>query len=117
MPRRFAFALLALFVHPAFAWGSAFVGAMCVNFALTGWCPGAIIAAITSAIICERGGMPGNSSGWEGLSCSPMLWNRSTAISRKSVCGKTQNRSARTASATRSATAPGCMPSAIARFT
>ena len=40
-----AFALLALFVHPDFAWGSAFVGAMCVNFALTGWCPGAIIAA------------------------------------------------------------------------
>jgi hypothetical protein len=39
------FALLALFVHPAFAWGAGFVGVMCINFALTGWCPGAIIAA------------------------------------------------------------------------
>ena len=49
---------------------------------------GGIIAAITSLIICERGGRPGNSSGCDGFSCSPMLWKRSTAISSQSGCGK-----------------------------
>jgi hypothetical protein len=39
------FSLLALFVHPAFAWAAGFVGVMFVNFAVTGYCPGAIIAA------------------------------------------------------------------------
>ncbi len=40
-----ACSLLALFVHPAFAWGAGFVGLMFVVFAATGYCPGAIIAA------------------------------------------------------------------------
>ena len=76
---------------------------------------GGVIAAMTSAIICDRGGIPGNSSGRDGFSCSPMLWKRSTAMSSHSGCGKIQYRPVRTASTTRSATAPGCMPSSIAR--
>lgn len=38
------FSLLALFVHRDFAWAAGFVGIMFINFALTGYCPGAIIA-------------------------------------------------------------------------
>ena len=37
--------LLAWYTHPAFVWGVVFVGIMCILFAITGYCPGAIIAA------------------------------------------------------------------------
>jgi hypothetical protein len=50
------------------------------------------IAAIISAIICDRGGKPGVSSGGSGSRLSAMRWKRSTAISRKSGCGNTQKR-------------------------
>ena len=39
------FSLLALFFYPAFVWGALFVGVMFAVFAITGYCPGAIIAA------------------------------------------------------------------------
>lgn len=39
------FSLLALIVHPAFVYGSLFIGIMFIVFATTGYCPGAIIVA------------------------------------------------------------------------
>lgn len=39
------FALLSLLVHPAFVWGDLFVGAMLVFFAVTGFCPSAMLIA------------------------------------------------------------------------
>lgn len=37
------FSLLAVFTHPSFIYGTLFVGGMLVFFALTGYCPAAII--------------------------------------------------------------------------
>ncbi len=37
--------LLAWYTHPTFVWGAVFVGMMCILFATTGYCPGAIITA------------------------------------------------------------------------
>ena len=37
--------VLAILLHPAFVWGAGFVGLMFVIFALSGYCPGAIIVA------------------------------------------------------------------------
>ncbi len=39
------FALLAVLVHPAFVWGDAFVGGMLALFAVTGYCPMAMIVS------------------------------------------------------------------------
>jgi len=39
------FGLLSLLVHPAFVWGDLFVGAMLVIFAMTGYCPSAMLIA------------------------------------------------------------------------
>lgn len=39
------FALLALALHPDFAYGALFVGGMFVFFALTGYCPAAALFA------------------------------------------------------------------------
>jgi hypothetical protein len=39
------FALLSVLVHPAFVWGCAFVGGMQVFFAVTGYCPMAMIVS------------------------------------------------------------------------
>jgi hypothetical protein len=39
------FALLAILSYPAFVWGDAFVGGMLVFFAVTGYCPMAMIVS------------------------------------------------------------------------
>lgn len=39
------FATLSLLVHPAFVWGDLFVGCMLVFFAVTGYCPMAMLVA------------------------------------------------------------------------
>ena len=39
------FAVLAVLVHPAFVWGDLFVGSMLVFFAITGYCPMAMLVA------------------------------------------------------------------------
>lgn len=40
------FALLSVLVHPAFVWGDAFVGGMLVFFAVTGYCPMAMLVSV-----------------------------------------------------------------------
>lgn len=39
------FALLAFFIHPGFVWGDLFVGVLLVFFAMTGYCPSAMLLA------------------------------------------------------------------------
>ncbi len=39
------FVLLSVIAHPYFIFGSFFIGVMFIIFALTGYCPGAIIVA------------------------------------------------------------------------
>ena len=74
-------------------------------------------AASTSAMIWSVGGMPGVSRNSAGCSPSAISCQRWTHSSTKSGWGKTQKRSPSTASATRSATAAGVVPSSMARRT
>jgi len=41
----FSFSVFSLFLHPDFTWGTVFVGILLIVFAITGYCPGAIIVA------------------------------------------------------------------------